>query len=459
MTHRYKRRALLIGGLFLPLLMVAVLVTLLYANAQRQARQAIVQALKNLGAQVNTYNEFALPDWCMDHIPHRFRNNFIAVPSYDINLGGAGNPVPRLTEDVTKSIARLQHVQTLELCCQSLDYEALAPLASLPQIEILSIEVKGQGDFDASFLTKLTSLQSLSITNDGLARKSPELLRALVGLRSLGIVATEQPDWSGLQSLTGLQSLSLTIENPSSPIGMLLPALPNLTVLNLCNARPCQMDFSGLQVDQLEELWIDLATNTGPIALVFPMLPQLKKLNVNSQTHTKLDLSNLPQAPQLECLYLRRFSLDDTAAMAIGRLTGLEDLSLVECNFEDRLLAHFSNLKKLSILSLNGTPINGRGLGELRRLWRLEVLDLSDTALSDETVWRLCGFSAFKLHLNGTKITDAGLNEISSLVSGGKIFKNGRGKIWCGSSLPPEAVRQFTQRHPRITIMDRDRPD
>ncbi len=99
----------------------------------------------------------------------------------------------------------------------------------------------------------------------------------------------------------------------------------------------------------------------------------------------------------------------------MGRLTGLRELHLdADPNggvlkapqLGDSDILPLKSLKQLKILGLNGTRVTDRGLEVLRELPSLEYLDLSGTKITAAGLERLRGIPRLKdVRIEGTAIT------------------------------------------------------
>ena len=105
---------------------------------------------------------------------------------------------------------------------------------------------------------------------------------------------------------------------------------------------------------------------SGISGTCFKTLAKLPNLEELSIPWCKLDLKNmayLPQFPNLQILDVSKDSIDEKAAIEIGRCKKLKDLSLRGNRlFDDRCLRHFSSLKNLQYLDIAETKITVAGL-------------------------------------------------------------------------------------------------
>ena len=81
-------------------------------------------------------------------------------------------------------------------------------------------------------------------------------------------------------------------------------------------------------------------------------------------------------------------------------------------NVTDSGLVHLKRLTKLELLNLDGTKVTDAGLAHLSGLTRLLGLDLSNTKITDAGLVHLKELTKLEfLFLKGTKVTDAGVKK------------------------------------------------
>ena len=308
-------------------------------------------------------------------------------------------------------LARLPELEDLHVCAPTL--RELAPLAGLPHLLRLLLEVDEGVDIsvlrsmtrleelslhecgDLSALTGLASLKKL-VVGGGHIEPDLEPLRALVGLRRLGLHALKRDPIDVVRSLRSLVALDLSqiavpvsmsalaelteleeLEVILGPVTDLAPLrfLTKLRVLNLAathiRAWPPLRDLP-----RLEELKVTQTSLPGLAGVEHGLA--LRKLEAGpSDARAFSDLSPLAGLSRLEELSLE--SLDHLVDLSpLRALTGLRVLHLADCAARD--LAPLAALISLEDLSLPGTPVEDlaplAGLQELRfiRLARCDAL-------------------------------------------------------------------------------------
>jgi Leucine-rich repeat (LRR) protein len=83
----------------------------------------------------------------------------------------------------------------------------------------------------------------------------------------------------------------------------------------------------------------------------------------------------------------------------------------------DRDLSVLASLKYVRIVMLNLTDVKGPGLAQLKNMPKLENLDLTKSAITDEGLVYLNGLAIKDLSLAATKITDEGVIQLQHLTN------------------------------------------
>lgn len=112
---------------------------------------------------------------------------------------------------------------------------------------------------------------------------------------------------------------------------------------------------------------------------------------------------------------LYRTPVSDEAIHYLQNLTLIESLDLRKTSIGDEGVRGLESLKGLNVLLLDGPEITGATLGHLRGA-PLQILDLSDSAITDETLEPVAEFRLLgELYLEGTQISDRTLRRLSRL--------------------------------------------
>ena len=139
-------------------------------------------------------------------------------------------------------------------------------------------------------------------------------------------------------------------------------------------------------------------------------------------------------------LHGRRGANVDSLLQHVGRLRGLEYLSLIDTPVTDEGLANLRDLTSLKILLLQGTKVRGPGLAHLKRMRDLEVLMLPNAPISDEEIAHLAGLTKLKrLRFSGKALTNAGLAHFGSMLQLEEL------RLWQTRITTLEPIRRLTQ--------------
>ena len=120
-------------------------------------------------------------------------------------------------------------------------------------------------------------------------------------------------------------------------------------------------------------------------------------------------------------LDLSKTSLTDEAVIAITKLTSLQQLQLLNCDWlKDEHLASLATMKRLKWLELSSPSITSAGLAALSQLPDLQELHLGNCpAIGDEVVESLVGLTTLKsLTLGPMELTSRGYQELRQRLTG-----------------------------------------
>jgi Leucine-rich repeat (LRR) protein len=108
----------------------------------------------------------------------------------------------------------------------------------------------------------------------------------------------------------------------------------------------------------------------------------------------------------------------NTRLLDVGRLTGLQQLSIENSNCTDAALSNLSGLTSLKTLSIGHcTHITDAGLAQLKPLHRLQELDVGYTSITGEGLGHLDRLTSLRnLRLDGCQITESGFANLAKLV-------------------------------------------
>jgi len=253
--------------------------------------------------------------------------------------------------------------------------------------------------------------------------------RRLAGLASLiELDLSNTPlDEDGLEILTSFQQVKLITLNstclPLCGFKAFSAAMPNLTTLNLANAKVYGKDGFPIPAQQLLNQVRHLKNLTGldVSAALVPVAPA----DMSAQPHaspkqiTETDLDPLTRMPQLTWLNLSNNNLTDAALVPIGKLTQLTALGLSGNNeLTGKSLNNIHSLNSLEELFLSGIGqpdskqivVTNSDIEPFLNLPRkLKVLDLSSTTtVMDASL--LKGKDAFLGSIRCLSVADTGVS-------------------------------------------------
>jgi len=159
-----------------------------------------------------------------------------------------------------------------------------------------------------------------------------------------------------------------------------------------------------------------------------------RKLSSTESAPTDSDLrvlSTFVALERLESLTLRRSPSDtrngtiannsamltDDGLRYLGTLASVKHLDLYDqAAITDIGLGHLKGLTRLEVLNLGGSQVTDAGLVHLGAMPQLISLDLSNTQITDAGLSRLSGYGQLRrLNINDTQVTEAGLKHLAGV--------------------------------------------
>ncbi len=228
------------------------------------------------------------------------------------------------------TLPRLEALYLAEM--EELDLEALVSLihAKCPTLCILALE-----DCEIEDLTPLTHLRR--------------------PLRGLLLDQNDINDFTALTTFTQLEFLSLGETTFNQP--ELLQKLPNLKVLDLRQTSIRKLDFL-TTYKGLQALSIYRCANLTDLSPILAHASSLEMLNISftNPAAAQKVLSNLAQFTNLRVLQVQGVLLEAQAAMQLGQLSQLEELTIGQ-NPALRDLSFIKGLSRLLYLDVHGCQI------------------------------------------------------------------------------------------------------
>ena len=218
--------------------------------------------------------------------------------------------------------------------------------------------------------------------------------------------------WENLESLTvrGTEVTGRVFEH--------LAGMKRLKSLDVGFSRVNDDGFDPLSaLESLEELHIGGNKMSGLALPLLRLLPSLKHLDVNGSQRTDsgrwglmltdVNVDSIAALTQLETLNMGGSIVSDAGMAALEKMTNLHTLDLSRMEITAKGLAPLMRLPKLRRLNLaQSARIDDTAAQYFLDMNRLEILDLSQTAVTDAFLDRLEGMKQLKtLMVDGTKVT------------------------------------------------------
>lgn len=278
-----------------------------------------------------------------------------------------------------RHIKDLQSLKSVYIKTDKSVSDGLVHLEGLRSLEILFLGAR-YSDASLSHLSKLTSLQKLSLNVTEVRGPGLVHLDKLPGLKSLQLMGTGFGDdgLAYIRNMTSLKELSL---------------LGGLTITDAGLAHLSQLK----NLENLDCHWMKGITDQG-MAHLKPMR-SLKKLDITHSQVTDAGLAYLKEIESLESLELPHHGITDKG---LGCLSGL------------------TKLKHLSVGLSSASPITDAGLGHLVKLRLLEKLDIIGTGITDMGMSHIATMPNLKslaIGLEAGQVTNDGLAKLATLKS------------------------------------------
>ncbi|MEM7456389.1 MAG: M56 family metallopeptidase [Planctomycetota bacterium] len=350
-----------------------------------------------------------------------------------------------------------------EVCGNPKDYAAaLLKLESYRSVHSLAMSAQGAG-----LLNRISRLVQPRQKDHVAARISPP-----------GIVAV-----LFLGAITVAMSAILVAATPSSQQETRVLSFPenrSVGVLWIRNA-PDEFDYEnwypgifsgpGSGMPAIEEInpsqWKRVGQACGEVEIE---KGQQAHLAVSKSAHRTLSFLTRLDPDSLYSISFQDSEVNDDSLNFIGRLTGLEELDLKNCDISDVGLPRLSELKKLKVINVStyngandGSEISDDGLATLLEQHpQLEEINAVGTAITDVGLTLLAGHSNIRrINFEQTAITDQGIIaldglELESLYLGSDLSPVGGGQSSITDASMPvignmEHLRHLSLRHLPIT--------
>lgn len=145
-------------------------------------------------------------------------------------------------------------------------------------------------------------------------------------------------------------------------------------------------------------------------------MPLVEAIDVSHLTFSETVLTGLRELPRLRKLTMLKARFPTGPSLAvIGQLPHLEQLTLTETLITDADLTGLRDMPHLRELHLDATPLTDAAFEHLATLTRLEVLTISQAAITSRGLQKLCGSAGSQLRILDVHQTAAGRNGFAAL--------------------------------------------
>jgi Leucine-rich repeat (LRR) protein len=278
----------------------------------------------------------------------------------------------------------------------------LAELQNLKKLEVLHIGGFGLTDSAIAFVADLPELRQLELSRMPLTDNALAPIGRVRALKHLYLVDT-QVTGTGIRSLDQCRSLR-TLGLTGAPLTAAITEY-----------------FEHSRTLQLTELAVDRAQlSDEDLALLRSALPF-----TNVVSHKRLlevpipDWIDDPQQARQYAAGVNRILREFGADVPMHGSESQENVGIVSISLtgkervNDWALVYLGWIRSLEALQLARTGVTSAGMPHLTGLQRLQLLDLTQTQVSDNCIPAINCFEVLRrLHLSATNITDAGIQEL-----------------------------------------------
>lgn len=353
-----------------------------------------------------------------------------------------------VTDDVVSELSAFPELQSLDLGGTRISAKGVSALSGLRDIR--GLELKGcphLGDEVFAALQQVKSLRSVQLSGDHLTlaairsfqKRSPDV-QLMVPLneiaefkpifdrdrylssygptsrhevRSVSVFDKDGIDYSPLRHFPELTSLRLSGPGVTDKSLSVLPDLPALSGLRLSQSAVTDEGMKSVsQLANLTSLDISqtIVSDAGMANLTG--LKNLRSLDISESLVTEDGLEHVASMESLEYLSIEGIELSDRSAklfQSLSNLSGHLDLPhTVTSNVELRTFEG----KAFTSVSLAGQSLHPADYDVIASWKHLQVLDLSDSGVTGETLDLRHNNQLVSLDLSGTRLTDAAVGNL-----------------------------------------------
>ncbi|KFK28939.1 hypothetical protein AALP_AA7G068300 [Arabis alpina] len=282
------------------------------------------------------------------------------------------------------------------------------------------IDLRGESSINAEWMAYIGGFVNLySLNLSDCQRINNSTLWPITGLTSLtelNLSRCSKVTDAGikhLQSVVNLEKLWIPQTGVTEAGISLLASLKNLSLLDLGGLPVTDHNLSSLQaLTKLEylDIWGSNVTNQGAVGI-------LKFSNLSFLNLSWTSVTQAPNIPHLECLQMNKCAVLSTSITHSSASASLKKLVLSGATFSAETEA-FSFTNKSSITYLDISKTSLQNFTFLETMTKLEYLDLSSTAFTDDSVeFVACvGDTLRNLNVSDTKISSTGVEFLSGHV-------------------------------------------
>ena len=319
-----------------------------------------------------------------------------SVDFWDLETGPTGElELQRPGELEPELLKELPDLRILRLMYNQVDDTWLGAASAAPKLQSLSLLGHDKGTATRAgieTLQRTKRLRRLDLAGDWVSDDTMRGVATLSQLESLTIAAPNvtAAGYAQLQHLTELRELSLNHEKTiDDSATVAFPHLHHLRTLSLMKTSVSDITLARLaQLTELEEL-ILLETNISDQGM--ESLADLRNLKTLYLARTEVGdagMEALAGLPQLKTLYAPHTQIGNAGVASLARLPSLTYLNLGGTKITDAALPTLSGMTQLKNLTLWPCDITDEGLPHLTNLQNLRELGIGPD-ISKEAVNRL----------------------------------------------------------------------
>ena len=261
-------------------------------------------------------------------------------------------------------------------------------------------------DSDLGKLTHLPNLENINLSYTKITDLGLEQLAPLKNVKVLNLRYAEYVTDAGISHLKqwrNLEHLNVHGTKVTSTVFEHVSTLTNLRFLDVAHTRVSDELIEELaDLDQLESFSFGGNKMSGVAFPLLKLFPALRRLNIGTQQRTDSGLWSVA---------VTDFNID-----SIAQLEQLEVLELSDTIISDRGVAKLVNLKNLHTLDLSHSRVTQLGIATLAELPNLRRLDLSRAeGINDDAIPQLHELKQLEvLNLTQSNVTGAGLRKLAA---------------------------------------------